>query len=194
MSIFLIREDPVQIDRWLFRIRTQLAKYKEENKILQKEITQLRNRPDTVYDPPRKKDLIVKGSATKINMNDPTDRWNTHHFIRFFQEQFQNKYNQNFAVRGAQWKAYALRIKQFRDCHKDIQDNYVYKEMIEWLFKHSFSKKFIASIPLITSDAMLYQWKAATNGPRQTSPEEFKKIAAQTPKTRKDINDIIGSF
>lgn len=194
MTTFLIREDPFQVDRWLFRIRARLAKYKEENKALQEEVTQLRNRPDEVYDPLKKRDLVVKGSATKINMDAPIEKWNTHHFIRYFQEQFQEKYKTDFPVRGAQWKAYALRIKQFRDCHEEIKDNVVYKSMIEYLFKSTFNKKFIASIPLITSDAMLYQWKAATNGQQQTSPEEFKKIAAQAPKTKKDIDDIIGSF
>jgi hypothetical protein len=194
MSTFLIREDPVQVDRWLFRIRTRLAKYKDENKALQQEVTQLRNRPDTVYDPPKKKDLIVRGSAAKINMAAPVEQWNTHHYIRLFQDLFQEKYGSDHPVRGGQWKAYALRIKQFRDCHEEVRDNQTYKEMIEWLFKHSFNKKFIASIPLITSDAMLYQWMAATRGQRQTSPEEFKKIAAQAPKTKKDVNDIIGSF
>lgn len=194
MNTFLLREDPVQIDRWLFRIRARLAQYKDENKALQEEVTQLRNRPNTVYDPPKKKNLIVKGSAAKIDMDAPVEKWNIHHFIRLFQDLYEEKYNTPFPVRGGKWKAFALRIKQFRDCHEEVRDNYAYKEMIEWLFKHSFNKKFIASIPLITSDAMLYQWKAATNGTRQTSPEEFKKLAAQTPKTQRDINDIIGAF
>jgi hypothetical protein len=194
MSIFLIREDPIQVDRWLFSIRARLAQYKSENMSLKQEIEQLRNKPDIVYDLPKKKNLIVKGSATKIDMLAPVEKWNTHHFIRLFQELFQDKYKTDFAIRGAQWKAFALRIKQFRDCHEEISDNYEYKNMIEWLFKHSFNKKFIASIPLITSDSMLYQWKGATNGRQQTSPEAFKKIAAIAPKTHKDISDIIGSF
>lgn len=194
MSIFLIREDPIQVDRWLFSIRTRLVQYKSENALLKQEIEQLHNKPDVVYDSPKKKDLIVKGSAAKINMDISIEKWNTHHFIRLFQELFQDKYKTDFVIRGAQWKAFALRIKQFRDCHEEVSDNYNYRNMIEWLFKHSFNKKFIASIPLITSDSMLYQWKGATSSQQQTSPEEFRKIAAIAPKTRKDINDIIGSF
>lgn len=196
MSTFLLRNDPIQVDRWLFRIRARLAKYKEENKQLHEQVMQLRNKPDSVYDPPKKRNLVVRGSAAKIDMSAPIAKWHTGHFIRYFQEKYNQKYpGQEFKVRGSQWKAYAIRIKQFRDCHEELKDNRTYKNMIAWLFDNVFNKRFVATIPLITSDSMLHQWKIGTSD-QQTSPERFKQIAAAAPKTAKDkdINDIIGTF
>ena len=51
-----------------------------------------------------------------------------------------------------------------------------------------FNKKFIASIPLVSSDSMLYQWLASTKSQGQTDPEKFKQLAAQTPKSTKELN------
>lgn len=193
MNTFLIREDPVQVDRWLFRIRTRLAQYQEQNRVLQETAANLQKSVDAL-EGAASESLVVKGSKPKIDMTKSVDEWSGHHFVRLFQDLFASKYNTNYQVRGRQWQAYAMRIKQFRNTYDDIRDNNVYKDMIEWLFQNAFNKKFIASIPLITSDAMLNQWRAATSGKRNTTPEQFKAIAARAPKTTKDIDDIMGSF
>ena len=184
---FLIRDDEVQVDKAIYFMRYRMAVLRANNSSLKQENSQLKNRPDIVYDPP-KKGLVVKRTKGKIDMSMPVDKWNTHHFLGLFQELYSKKYPVDFKIRGQQWQAFATRIKQFRDTHDEIQDNGVYKSMIEWLFARKFNKKFIASIPLISSDAMLYQWLAATKDQSLTSPERFKQIAAQTPKSTKEFD------
>ena len=188
---FLIRDDEVQVDKAIYFMRYRMVELKATNNALIQENKQLRNRPDTVYDLP-KKGLIVKRTKGKINMGDPIEKWNTHHFLRLFQELFFKKYEKtDFKIRGQQWVAFATRIKQFRDTHSEIQDNLVYKDMIEWLFAKRFNKKFIASIQLISSDSMLYQWLATTKSQSQTDPAKFKQLAAQAPKSTKSLDKSI---
>jgi len=176
---FLIRDDEIQVDKAIYFMRFQITKLREENK-------QLKNRPDVVQD--FKKSLVVRRSKTKIDMSAPIDKWNTHHFLRLFQELYLKKYEgKDFKIRGQSWGAFATRIKQFRDTHEEVRDNREYKNMIEWLFTHKFNKKFVASIPLISSDAMLNQWMVA-RGSQQTDPEKFRQIAAQTPKSTKELD------
>ena len=188
---FLIRDDEVQVDKAIYFMRYRMVALKATNNTLTQENKQLRNRPDTVYDLPKKK-LVVKRTKGKINMDDPIEKWNTHHFLRLFQELFFKKYEKtDFKIRGQQWVAFATRIKQFRDTHEEVQDNSVYKTMIEWLFAKKFNKRFIASIQLISSDSMLYQWLASTKSQRQTDPEKFKQLAAQAPKSTKSLDKSI---
>ena len=185
---FLIRDDEVQVDKAIYFMRYRIVELRASNKTLTQENKQLKNRPDTVYDLP-KKSLVVKRTKGKINMDDSIEKWNTHHFLRLFQNLYFDKYeNTNFKIRGQQWMAFATRIKQFRDTHDEIQSNSVYKDMIEWLFVKKFNKRFIASIPLISSDSMLYQWLASTKSQGQTDPEKFKQLAAQTPKSTKELD------
>jgi len=194
MSIdrFLIRDDEVQVDKAIYFMRYRMAELKDVNNMLAQENKQLRNRPDIVYDLP-KKELVVKRTKGKINMDDPIETWNTHHFLNLFQNLYFKKYTTDFKIRGQQWMAFATRIKQFRNTHEEIQSNLVYKDMIEWLFTKKFNKKFVASIPLISSDSMLYQWLASTKSQGQTDPEKFKQLAAKTPKSTKELNKSIES-
>jgi len=187
---FLIRDDEVQVDKAIYFMRYRMVELKATNNTLTQENKQLRNRPDTVYDLPKKK-LVVKRTKGKINMDDPIEKWNTHHFLRRFQELYFKKYEIDFKIRGQQWMAFATRIKQFRDTHDEVQSNSVYKDMIEWLFAKRFNKKFIASIQLISSDSMLYQWLASTKSQSQTDPEKFKQLAAQAPKSTKSLDKSI---
>lgn len=189
---FLIRDDEVQVDKAIYFMRYRMVKLKSVNKSLIQENKQLRNRPDTVYDLPNK-GIVVKKTRDKIDMHIPIDKWNTHHFLRLFQMLYFEKYGIDFKIRGNQWMAFATRIKQFRDTHDIIQSNSVYKDMIKWLFMKKFNKKFIASIPLISSDSMLYQWIASTKSQGQTDPEKFKQIAAASPKSTKELDKSIDS-
>ena len=187
---FLIRDDEVQVDKAIYFMRYRMVELKAANTTLTQENKQLRNRPDTVYDLPNKK-IVVRRTKGKINMDDPIEKWNTHHFLRLFQNLYFEKYEIDFNIRGQQWMAFATRIKQFRDTHGEIQDNSVYKDMIEWLFAKKFNKRFIASIPLVSSDSMLYQWIASTKSQGQTDPEKFKQLAAQTPRSTKELDKSI---
>lgn len=184
---FLVRDDEVQVDKAIYFMRYRIVELRAMNKILTQENKQLKNRPDTVYDPP-KKSIVVKKTKGKIDMDVPIEKWNTHHFLRLFQDLYFKKYDTDFKIHGKQWMAFATRIKQFRDTHDEVQNNSVYKDMIEWLFMKKFNKKFIASIPLVSSDSMLYQWLASTKSQGQTDPEKFKQLAAQTPKSTKELN------
>ena len=193
MDRFLIRDDEVQVDKALYFMRHRLVTLKKANAELTQENKQLRNRPDTVYDLPDKK-ITVKPTKGRINMDAPIEKWNTHHFLRLFQDLYFAKYAPtNFKIRGPQWMAFATRIKQFRNTHPEVQENAVYKGMIEWLFAKKFNKKFIASIPLVSSDSMLYQWLASTRSQKQTDPEKFKQLAAKTPKSTKELDKLIES-
>ena len=187
---FLIRDDEVQVDKAVYFMRYRMVELKAVNTVLIQENKQLRNRPDTVYDLPKKR-LIVRRTKGKINMDDPIEKWNTHHFLRLFQNLYFKKYETNFKIHGQQWMAFATRIKQFRDTHDEIQSNAVYKGMIEWLFMKKFNKRFVASIPLISSDSMLYQWLVAAKSQGPTDLEKFKQIAAQTPKSTKDLKQAV---
>jgi len=187
---FLIRDDIVQVDKAIYAMRYKIISLKSETRELKQENSQLKNRPDTVYDPP-KKSLIVTRSKAKIDLTINIEKWTTTHFIRLFQELYFDKYEVDFKISGKSWQAFAFRVKQFRDNHLEIQDNSIYKSMIEWLFKNKFNKTFIASVPLITSDAMFYQWIATTKSRKQTSSEKFKAIAASIPKSTKDLDDVM---
>ncbi|KKL80353.1 hypothetical protein LCGC14_2005640, partial [marine sediment metagenome] len=136
---FLIRDDEVQVDKAIYFMRYRMVELKAANTTLIQENKQLRNRPDTVYDLPNKK-IIVKRTKGKINMDDPIEKWNTHHFLRLFQNLYFEKYETDFKIHKQQWMAFATRIKQFRDTHDEIQSNSVYKDMIEWLFVKKFNK------------------------------------------------------
>lgn len=188
---FLIRDDDVQVDKAIYFMRYRMVEFKAVNKILIQENKQLKNKPDTVYDP-SKKGLVVRRTKEKIDMESPIDQWNTHHFLRLFQNLYFKKYAVDFKIRGSQqWMAFATRIKQFRDAHALIQSNAVYKDMIEWLFMKKFNKRFIATIPLISSDSMLYQWIASTKSRKYTDPEKFKQLAAQAPKSTKELDKSV---
>jgi len=184
---FLIRDDEVQVDKAIYFMRYRIVELKSMNGTLAQENKQLKNRPDTVYDLPKKK-LIVTRTKGKINMDDPIEKWNTHHFLRLFQKLYFDRYEIDFKIRGQQWMAFATRIKQFRDTHDEVQSNSVYKNMLEWLFAKKFNKKFIASIQLISSDSMLYQWLASTKSQNRTDPEKFKQLAARAPKSTKELD------
>ncbi len=184
---FLIRDDEVQVDKAIYFMRYRMVELKAQVRRVTQENKQLRNRPDTVYDLPNKK-IVVKRTKGKINMDDPIEKWNTHHFLRLFQNLYFNKYETDFNIRKKQWMAFATRIKQFRNMHDEVHNNSVYKDMIEWLFVKKFNKKFIASIPLISSDSMLYQWLASTKSQGQTDPEKFKQLAAKTPKSTRELD------
>jgi len=187
---FLIRDDEIQVDKAIYFMRYRMVELKAINTALVQENKQLKNRPDTVYDLPNK-GIVVTKTKGKIDMDVPVDEWNTNHFLRLFQMLYFTKYGINFSIRGKQWGAFATRIKQFRDTHAIIQDNAVYKNMIEWLFAKRFNKRFIASIPLISSDSMLYQWSASMKSQPQASPEKFKQLAAQTPKSTKELDKSV---
>ena len=189
---FLIRDDVIQVDKVIYFMRYRIVALKSMNKQLIQENKQLHNKPDDEHNLPNK-GIVVKKTKGKINMETPIKDWNTHHFLRLFQNLYFKKYATNFKIRGQQWMAFAIRIKQFREIHEEIQDNLVYKDMIEWLFMKKFNKKFIASIPLISSDSMLYQWLASTKSQSQTDPEKFKRLAAQTPKSTKELDKSIES-
>ena len=187
---FLIRDDEVQVDKAIYFMRYRIVELRASNRTLTQENKQLKNKPDTVYDLPNK-GIVVKKTKGKIDMEAPIEKWNTHHFLRLFQNLYFDKYEIDFKIRGPQWMAFATRIKQFRDTHDAVQSNVVYKDMIEWLFAKKFNKKFIASVPLISSDSMLYQWIASTKSQGQTDPEKFKQLAAQAPKSTKELNKSI---
>lgn len=184
---FLIRDDEVQVDKAIYFMRYRMVELKAANNSLAQENKQLKNRPDTVYDLPNK-GIVVKRTKGKIDMDAPIEKWNTHHFLRLFQTLYFDKYEIDFKIRGNQWMAFATRIKQFRDTHGEVQSNSVYKDMIEWLFVKKFNKRFIASIPLVSSDSMLYQWIASTKSQGHTDPAKFKQLAAQAPRSTKELN------
>ena len=187
---FLIRDDEVQVDKAIYFMRYRLVELKAINTILDQENKQLRNRPDTVYNLPNK-GIVVKKTKGKIDMDAPIEKWNTHHFLRLFQNLYFEKYETDFKIRGQQWMAFATRIKQFRDTHNEVQNNSTYKDMIEWLFAKKFNKRFIASVPLVSSDTMLYQWIVSTKSQGQTDQEKFKQLAAQAPKSTKELKQAV---
>jgi len=191
IEYFLIRDDIIQVDKAIYIMRYKIASLKEESHKLKQENSQLKNRPDSIYDPLPKKSLIVSRSKSKLDLNINIEKWTSAHFIRLFQELYFEKYTIKFKVSEKSWQVFAFRIKQFRDNHLEIQENFEYKSMIDWLFKNKFSKTFVASIPLITSDAMFYQWIPTTKNRKQTNPEKFKTIAASVPKNTKDLDDVM---
>jgi hypothetical protein len=188
---YLINDDPIQVEKAFYVMRFQIARLKTDRNALTQENKQLKNRPETVYDPPPK-NLIVKCKKDKIDMDDPVKEWKTPHFLRHFQNLYAEKYGVAFKIAGKSWQAYSFRIAQFRNTHEEVQDNHAYKDMIDWLFKKKFNKRFVASIPLITSDTMLYEWLAVSKGRRGTSPERFREIAANpSTQTRNFIKDAM---
>jgi len=189
--MFFIRDDAIQVDKAIYFLRHEEERLAAANKELAQENKQLKNRPDTVYDPPRK-GTVVRLTKGGVDMDMPVSKWNTHHFLRLFQNLYTEKYEPlQFDIKGKQWEVFSIRLSQFRRSHEDIQDNEAYKEMIEWLFAKKFNKKFIATIPLISSDTMLYQWLATTKSQSRTDPEEFKRLAAQTPKSTKALDKAV---
>lgn len=188
---FFIRDDEVQVDKAMYFLNHQQIALTARNKELAQENRQLKNRPDTVYDPPKTGMVVKYTKGSKINMDKPVAAWNVQHFLRLFQNLYKVKYSQDFSIRDKQWQVFAIRISQFRNMHEMIQDNAVYKEMIEWLFAKKFNKKFVASIPLISSDTMMYQWLATTKERKPVDPDRFKQLAAQTPKSTKALDKSI---
>jgi len=187
---FLIRDDEVQVDKAIYFMRYRMVELKAVNKMLTQENKQLKNRPDTVYDLPNK-GIVVKRTKGKIDMDISIDKWSTHHFLRLFQNLYFEKYETDFKIHGNQWMAFATRIKQFRNTHDTMQSNLMYKNMIEWLFMKKFNKRFIASVPLISSDSMMYQWLATTKSWGQTDPTKFKQLAAQAQKSTKELKRAV---
>ena len=51
---FLIRDDEVQVDKAIYFMRYRMAVLRANNNNLEQENKQLKNRPDTMYDPPKK--------------------------------------------------------------------------------------------------------------------------------------------
>ena len=186
-----IRDDPIQVDRVLAYASAQLRKLVDINKQLQQENQQLQNKPDIVYDPPPKKTLMITRGKEKFDLLIDIKKWKTGHFLKYFQELHFKKYGIYFKISGKQWAHFAIRIKQFRDTHEDIQNNIAYKNMVNWLFKHKFTRKFIASIPLISSDTTYQQWRIASNGKEQRKLLSPTEIAAKVPKPRIDMDKFL---
>jgi len=183
--------DPVQIDRFCNWVHQKLDSLKAENTQLRDMLQQLRNKPDVVYDPPNKKNFMIKVGRTRIDLDSPIASWNTNHFIRLFQQQFKQKYNEDYKIIGRDWQANAFRVKQFKDTHEDIQDNLKYREFIEWIFNCVANTKFVPNITTITSDVFLTKWKIATNSNVSTRNSDFTDIIDNFPKTTRSSEEIL---
>lgn len=162
MSNYLIKDDSVQLDRAIYFMRVRIAELKEESAQLRAENQQLRNRPEQAA-----QSLKVERLKEKINMDLPIEQWHMPNFIKRFQQLYEQKYAIARVVKGSEWRTIALRFKTFRDAHIEIQDNVAFKNYIEWMFKEKFTKKFIATFPLICSNNLFFEW-AILNRPKRT--------------------------
>ena len=185
--------DPAQIDRGYYKARRIIERLIEENKILQEENKHLRNKPDIVYDMPSQKSLKIMVKKVKTLQDVPIEQWHTGHFIRYFQEKFKEKYKRDYKIEGKQWKAFAFRVKQFRDTHLEIKDGTQYKALIDWLFKKKFNNRFIANITLISTDSLFVEWQISQH-PITTSPQNFDELTDAQPKSKKRTADLLKDF
>jgi len=192
MSNYLIKDDRVQLDRAIYFMRVRIAALKDEVDQLKTENQQLRNRPEQVSH-----GVSVERPKEKINMDLPVDQWHIPHFVKRFQQLYEQKYATPRVIKGSEWRTIALRCKTFRDSHIEIQDNVAFKGYIEWLFKEKFTKKFIASFPLICSNNLFYEWNALTRPTKKAAeivrpvPTEadLKALEAEFEAVRKYKND-----
>lgn len=188
MSNYLIKEDSVQLDRAIYLMRMRIAALKEENIQLTTENQQLRNRPEQATP-----SLKVERLKEKINMDLPIDEWHMPNFIKRFQQLYEQKYTTARVVKGSEWRTIALRFKTFRDSHIEIQTNDAFKDYIEWLFKEKFTKKFIATFPLVCSNNLFFEWAAMVRPKRaveQARPAptaaDLKALEAAFEEVRKN--------
>lgn len=191
----LRHDDPIQLDRFCTWVRKRIAGLVMENKQLKDVIQQLRNKPDKVYDPPDKKNFKIKVGRERIDLSAPISNWRTNHFIRYFQQRFKNKYNEDYKVVGRDWQANAFRVKQFKDTHEDIHDNAKYREFIDWVFDNIASRKFVPSIVTITKDLFLTKWKISGANGVSTRNSNFTDLIDNLPKTKRSSEEILkGAF
>ena len=189
MSNFLIRDCRIQLDKAIYLMRCRITDLKEDNLLLQEENTRLKNRPDIPIMEPPPSSTTVTRKKSRIDMDKPVEEWRSGHFIKHFQELFQDKYGVYMNIKPKDWQAWSFRIKTFRNTHPEIKDNEVFKEMIEWLFKHTFNKKFKASIYLCTSDQLFYNWLASH--PHYTQQKESVTEQVVTEEDKKSLDKAL---
>ena len=92
-------DDSVQIDRIIYYFKVLIKELQDKNnelsemlKYFQAETIRLQNRPAEEGEQVQKKSLMVKVNKTKINLDDPLDKWHTGHFLRYFQQKFEVLY------------------------------------------------------------------------------------------------------
>ena len=106
----LRHDDPIQIDRFCTWVRQKLSGLTTENNRLKDLIQQLRNKPDTVYDPPNKANFKIKVGRSKIDLTTDISDWHTNHFIRYFQQRFERLYaGEEYKIEGRSWQAHPAR-------------------------------------------------------------------------------------
>ena len=183
--------DVVQIDRSYYKALRIIYKLRTENNRLEQEVTQLRNLwPEDMYATPQP-GLKIKVHGTKVSLDDPIEKWNSHHFIHYFQQKFKEKYNEHYQARKTDWKVWSIRIKQFRDSHPELRDNKKYREMIDWAFKEKFNRRFVASIVLISIDTIFVQWNIV----RKAKPsQDFSDLDIKQPKSKKNTEELLRDF
>jgi hypothetical protein len=183
--------DDIQVDRSYYKALSIIDKLRTDKRALEQEVKQLRNLwPEEMYATPQP-GLKIKVIGTKVSLNDPIEKWNSRHFIYYFQHKFKEKYNETYPTKKDNWKAWSIRIKQFRDGHPELRDNKKYKEMIDWAFKERFNKKFVASIVLISIDTIFVQWNIA----RKSKPsQDFSDVVVTPLKSKKNAEQLFKDF
>lgn len=189
MSTFLIRDDEIQVDKAIYALRVRLLLLKRERDDLWRENQKLLN----AQDPPvtdEGRSIIVTYKKPRIDLSIPVDKWKTPHFIKYFQTLYEAKYQIPYKVKGNQWGVFAIRLDTFRKSHSfELSDNAVFKEYFDWLFIHKFTRQYVATIQVCSSEVLFSQWAISQN----KGINKVKKIAALPPtaKDSKEFDDVL---
>ena len=146
--------DPVEYNRLIDTLIKQ-----------QKEIKRLKNLLE--FEEPKN---FKKKHKKNITLDDPIEKWNCQHFIRYFLKLYKKAYEEDYLMPPSAWKLEAFKITHFWERHKDLTKEQ-FKEFITWLFATA-AEDYIIKMFLITNDKQL---------------ENFKKSAA---KNEKDVYNI----
>ena len=177
--------DIIQVDRLFHKAReviNNLRKHLQQSEDANKA---LRNRPELVT--PEKKFVYTmeKGSAS---LDDSFSTWNTKHFLLYFRIEYKKKYGEEYIIKGKEYRAAVMRLKQFRDVRVELQKNKDFKDFIDVSLKKKFNKNFIACLGSLCSDNVFSYWKINRKSKIST---DFSDLIAKIPKSKKSVEQLL---
>jgi hypothetical protein len=149
---------------------------------LQKENERLKNRLDFVEP---KKELFENNNHKKnIDLNDPIEKWNCQHFIRYFLQQYKTAYKKDYIMQPSAWSLEAFKISAFWRRHPNLTKE-KFKEIIDWLFETA-AENYEIKMGLITSDNQLKNFE---NFCSKKGKGEYNKVETQEEELKKDVGE-----
>lgn len=158
--------DPVEYNRLINTINKQ-----------EKEIRRLKNLLD--FEEPK---VSTSKHKKNINLDDPLEKWNCQHFIRYFRRLYKKAYDKEYMMQPSAYKLEAFKITHFWGRHKDLTKEQ-FKEFITWLFATA-NENYKIKMGLMTTDNQLENFKKSA-----TKSEKDEYNIKETEKKLEDIAD-----